>query len=58
MRIEEQQDVFEDAVWKLVAKFQVEDYELPDANVVYVLESVKSKVLDGVDLDGVASSYE
>tara|TARA_R100000734_G_scaffold19153_1_gene18663 strand:+ start:397 stop:573 length:177 start_codon:yes stop_codon:yes gene_type:complete len=58
MSIEEQQDVFEDKIWNLVAKFQVEKYELPDANVVYVLESVKAKILDGVELDAIVSDYE
>tara|TARA_B100001939_G_scaffold189167_1_gene162879 strand:+ start:710 stop:886 length:177 start_codon:yes stop_codon:yes gene_type:complete len=58
MSIEEQQDVFEDKIWNLVAKFQVENYELPDANVVYVLESVKAKILDGVELDAIVSDYE
>ena len=58
MSIEEQQNVFEDKIWNLVAKFQVENYELPDANVVYVLESVKAKILDGVELDAIVSDYE
>jgi hypothetical protein len=57
MNIEEQQDIFEDSVWNLVAKFQVEEYELPDANIVYVLESIKAKVIDGVELDTIVSDY-
>ena len=54
---EEQQELFEDNLWNLVAKYCVEEYELPDANVVYVLEKVKAKVLAGVDLDNIVSSY-
>ena len=57
MNIEEQQDIFEDSVWNLVAKFQVEEYELPDANIVYVLESIKAKVIEGVELDTIVSDY-
>ena len=57
MNIEEQQNIFEDSVWNLVAKFQVEEYELPDANIVYVLESIKAKVIDGVELDTIVSDY-
>lgn len=57
MSIEEQQELLEDKVWNLVANFQVEKHELPDANVVYVLEKVKAKILQGVDLDTIVSDY-
>ncbi len=58
MSIEEQQELLEDKIWNLVAKFQVEKHELPDANVIYVLEKVKAKILEGVDLDTIVSDYD
>tara|TARA_Y100001973_G_scaffold106779_1_gene187513 strand:- start:1307 stop:1534 length:228 start_codon:yes stop_codon:yes gene_type:complete len=50
MGIEVQQVHFEEALWNLVEKFQLGEFELPDANIIYVFESVKATLMEECDM--------
>ena len=50
MGIHRQQAVFEEMLWKLIILFQNDEFDLPDANIIYVFEDVKQRLLEEVDM--------
>ena len=50
MSTEQMQGHFQDAIWKLIIRFQNEEFELPDANIIYVFEDTKVRMLEEIDL--------
>jgi len=46
----DQQSAFEEDIWRLIVRYQGEEFELPDANIIYVFENVKVRMLEEFDI--------
>jgi hypothetical protein len=50
MSVYDQQGAFEEDIWRLIVRYQGEEFELPDANIIYVFENVKMRMLEEFDI--------